>query len=1144
MPPFIPRKRPSASPPAESQPPPSKRTKVTDVSQSEPRSVLGLQRTKTFSVGGSDDSDSSLSDVDSDQFEDVPSSSKRHVAHAQEEEVDEDEDIEWEDAAGHENHKDLPEYKPQSDGPIEITLRKKDDDRDENWLDQVAANMKKAPSKRDKQIRICSHQLHVQFLLWHNAARNRWISDRKLQQILVQQLPVPIEKEIKKWKRASALAPREDSQATVPKSKRKGKQKATDPRQERDWGRPSQRLEEGKPDMSNGDPLIILMKVLSAYWVRKFAITAPGLRKRGYGTARERKQTIRSLKNNEYDLEEHGERVQGIQELREMAKKNEGSRDVGAQLFTALLRGLGIEARLVASLQPTGYGWTKAEQMLPKKATQKVDVDISSDDSGSDDVKSISEIAKANDSNRKRKRTGTTKKAPDSDSDDSSIIDITPSKPRKQPQKYDRDHPFPIYWTEAISPITNKVLPVSPLVIAYPVATNAESISTFEPRGIKAEKTKTVMAYVVAYSSDGSAKDVTVRYLKKQIWPGKTKGFRYPVEKVPVYTKHGKIKRYEEYDWFKRVMSFYIRPDLLRTPADDIEDATDLVPQQAEQKSANQDVDTLQSLKTSPDFVLERFLRREEALRPGSQPVREFVSGKGENLKHESVYRRADVERCLTAESWHKEGRRPLAGEAPLKLVPVRAVTITRKREAEEHERVTGEKQKQGLYSWDQTEYIIPPPIVDGIIPKNSYGNIDCFVPSMVPRGAVHVPLRGTVRICKRLEIDFAEAVTGFEFGNKRAVPVCTGVVVAKEYEKAVREAWREYNEAQRLKEEKKLESIVLETWRRFVIGLRIRERVRDTYGEGDVDDLVTGKSKEQPIMLASEDEMIPQTGVSNTNGDEFEGGGGFLLESDEEAAGSDLEVGYHPNDDREMGRPSISAHSVAKGKEREAEAEYPTPISPLKPAVRRQRPGNFTLADPDSEHEDGAVSELASALPSDEEGSDDDAINLNMDVKPTTRRGLAETSSEDNETDESEEEVSDEGNDEDDADSDDYTRARSARRPKSNAGKGSSSGVRTRTSRGPNTSAVSKRTPTNQSAPSHQRTRTTTRSTKKPDAPLSSTTDAENDEEDCVMPNSNSKSKSGPKASLKQSVEAGTPRKRILLRRDSTLVTSPYFAD
>ncbi len=154
----------------------------------------------------------------------------------------------------------------------------------------------------------------------------------------------------------------------------------------------------------------------------------------------------------------------------------------------------------------------------------------------------VSERA-ARDSGRRKGRANDNAAEADSDQDDASVIDITPSRPKRQPQKYDRDHPFPIYWTEAISPITNKVLPVSPLVLTTHVATTPDILATFEPRGIKAEKTKTVIAYVIAYSSDGTAKDVTVRYLKKQIWPGKTKGVRIPLEKIPIYDKNGKANR-------------------------------------------------------------------------------------------------------------------------------------------------------------------------------------------------------------------------------------------------------------------------------------------------------------------------------------------------------------------------------------------------------------------------------------------------------------------------------------------------------------------------------------------------------------------------------------------------------------------------
>lgn len=1126
MPPFIPRKRPSASPPTSSRANPPKRAKLTDVLDAESRNAPSLQKHKTFSIGGSDDSDSSLSDVDSDQFEDslvAPLKVKKASVPAHEQLEEDDEDVDWEDAAGEaagqedDYQQNLPEYKPQSDGPIEVTLRKRDDEND-NWLEQVAAKMKKGPSKRDKQIRICAHQLHVQFLLWHNAMRNRWISDREVQRVLVHQLPPPIKNEVEKWRRASGLQPLEDAATKTTKARKRGRQKAPDPRRERDWGRPSERLENGKPDMSNGDPLIMLMKILAAYWKKNFSIVAPGLRKRGYGTTRERKQVIQSQRKDDHDPEQHGERILGIHKLRELAQNQEGSRDVGAQLFTALLRGLGIEARLVASLQPSGYGWTKTEQLLPKGPTQgrSAVFDSSSDESDTEeDVKSISEVARGGRKRKSKGKDAATKIEISSDTDDASIIEVTPSKRKRQPQKYDRDHPFPIYWTEVISPITNKVIAVSPLVLTTPVATTPEILASFEPRGVKAEKTKSVMAYVVAYSSDGTAKDVTVRYLKKQIWPGKTKGFRMPIEKIPIYNKNGKVKRYENFDWFKRVMSCYVRPDLLRTAVDDIEDATDLVPQQAEQKNADQDVDTLQSLKSSAEYVLERFLRREEALRPDAVSVRTFTSGKGENLKDEPVYLRRDVERCLTAESWHKEGRRPKAGESPMKLVPVRAVTITRKREAEEHERVTGEKQMQGLYSWDQTEYIIPAPIVDGKIPKNAYGNIDCFVPSMVPRGAVHIPLKSTVRICKRLEIDFAEAVTGFEFGNKRAVPVCTGVVVAKEHERAVRDAWREFNEAQRVKEEKKLEAAVLETWRKFVIGLRIRERVRDTYGEGTVDELAVGRSVQQAIMVESDLEDSLNRDEGEAVEDEFGGGGGGFLLSDEEQPGSDLEVGYHPNDDQGIttARQQNIPDSIT---ERAVEAEYPTPssVSPLKPAIRRQRQGNSTLADEDNEIS-SLSSTPASSIDAVEGGTELVDGTNNRHIKGDDDAGIED------------------GSDGRDDESEDYTPTRRKVRPK----------VTTPAQKGRPRRNTKKPMP-EKSPPKPSRTSTRAKQRVHPSSYIMDDGGEDEGEDEDEDEDEDSRTKSTPKSKRRSqpTPKRCTPKRRVL-RRDSTIVTSPYFA-
>ncbi|KAI9704803.1 MAG: hypothetical protein M1836_006583 [Candelina mexicana] len=980
MPPFVARKRRESTPPAgSSKPQPAasrksgKKPTLFDALDAKPKPTSTLQDNKAFLDGLADgDSSSSLSDVSSSDFEDVLRShpSKRRKIEAAESDDDEDdEEMDWEDAIAPVLSAPVTPTAENS-GPLEFTL-------DKNTHNKSAASLhglKKGPSKIERQIRVQTHCMHVQFLLFHNLVRNAWMCDKEVQNILVGHLTPGINKEFQRWKEATGVSDEPKEEAIL---QRKGKGNVTatsakgaapQERSQRDWGKQAERLEKGVPNLSRGDPLIRLMKVLSAFWKKKFRITAPGLRKQGYKQLPVLEAEIASFQKGEHDAEEHGERIKDIEQFREHARKCEGSRDVGAQLFTALLRGLGLDARMVANLQPVGFGWSKAEDDTAKKREKKNGVgasssrahQISSDGSGAGDDHSTSSYTlrmrasphKCQTGKRKSKliisKTGTrgrkssncgngTAVLPEDSSDlsnpsdgERSVIDITPSdRPTKA---YDKDLPFPVYWTEVLSPISNKYVPVDSLILPQSVATNPDLLAMFEPRGAKADNAKQVLAYVVAYSADGTSKDVTIRYLKRHMWPGKTKGVRIPVERTPVYNKRGKVKRYEDFDWFKSVMSGYARSAKQRTVADDIEDEDDLKPVKLVRKTEHKE-DTLQGYKNSAEFVLERHLRREEALRPEATPVKTFMTGKGDKAKEENVYRRADVAICRTGESWHKEGREVAPGQQPIKMVPVRAVTLTRKREVEEAEREGGEKLKQGMYSIEQTKWIIPPPILNGVIPKNAYGNMDCFVPTLVPKGAVHIPQRGTAKICKRLNIDFAEAVTGFEFGKQRAVPVINGVVVAQGNEDIVMEAWEVDEDERRRKEEGKREKAALAMWRKFLMGLRIVQRVKEEYGgEGDAhiaDEInpftrmnghkktggppqVTSKPSHSSTLPRQADDMAggflldshvseDEEGGSPLDGAPDEGGnaGGFILEQDDNGIeiikADPLEQGSYP---------------------------------------------------------------------------------------------------------------------------------------------------------------------------------------------------------------------------------------------------------
>ncbi|KAH8809005.1 Rad4 transglutaminase-like domain-containing protein [Xylogone sp. PMI_703] len=900
MPPFVPRKRlHSSSPepgPSNSKtaaqdgrgkvhgkgkgkgkltPTPSRKPTFFDDLDAGVKSKLNAEQRKAAleNLSRLDDEDSSLSSISSSEaeFEDIPALKRQKTANADASSSDDDEDIEFEDV---ETFVAPPlTSAPPPSGDLELTLTKETRISLTNPL-----GTKKGPSKIERQIRVATHQFHVQMLMWHNAIRNSWLCDKELQEILVKQLPKSFwEREMETWKRRSGLTKIEgevelqNEEGRGKPNKGKGKAKEKGRSAQRDWGGSAERLASGQVDMSHGDPILRLLKYLKEYWRMRFRITAPGLRKLGYMSLQRLDEETKSFNKEKHDPERHGECIQDIKEFRERANLLQGSRDVGAQLFTALLRGLGLEARMVASLQPVGFGWNKYEEAAERKKKQREDRDnedesISSEESSSE-VDKLSKRAPKTSKGKTRpgpKNISKTQKPqrrkPQGRGRQESPIDLSESEelsiddedeeeiaaPRVQtrppPTKiYDKDLAFPHYWTEVLSPVTNTYIPVDPLVLNIIVntANNDTNLEKFEPRGQKAENAKQVIAYVVGFSHDGTAKDVTTRYLKRHMWPGRTKGVRIPVEKIPVYNHHGKVKRYEEFDWFKTVMSGYVRGTRKcpRTEVDDHEDLTDLKPMQPERKEVKEGEETLQWYKSSAEFVLERHLRREEAILPTAKHVKMFtVKTKGGATTEEKVFLRKDVVACKSIETWHKEGRAPLPGEEPRKRVPYRAATTNRRRELAEAEHATGEKVLQGLYSRDQTDWIIPPPIKDGIIPKNEYGNIDVYVPSMVPEGAVHIPRRGTVRICKKMGIDYAEAVTGFEFGSRMAVPIITGVVVAQEHLTAVMDQWEKDEIERARKEDEKRTKAALAMWRKMLMGLRIVERVRGEYGDATED--------------------------------------------------------------------------------------------------------------------------------------------------------------------------------------------------------------------------------------------------------------------------------------------------------------------
>lgn len=126
------------------------------------------------------------------------------------------------------------------------------------------------------------------------------------------------------------------------------------------------------------------------------------------------------------------------------------------------------------------------------------------------------------------------------------------------------------------------------------------------------------------------------------------------------------------------------------------------------------------------------------------------------------------------------------------------------------------------------------PPVVKGRVPKNAYGNLDIYAPTMVPAGGSHILHPETARAARTLGIDYSDAVTGFSFKGRHGTAVMNGAVVATEFREAVQEVLHAFEDEMADEEAHRRSSEALRFWKRLLTGLRIRERINGYEIEGE----------------------------------------------------------------------------------------------------------------------------------------------------------------------------------------------------------------------------------------------------------------------------------------------------------------------
>ncbi|KAJ5136517.1 hypothetical protein N7448_005071 [Penicillium atrosanguineum] len=567
--------------------------------------------------------------------------------------------------------------------------------------------------------------------------------------------------------------------------------------------------DEDKPQYLRSTTFIDGLNEAGEIFTRRFRVNKLGLRRPHWAEDQNKlKQRLEALMLNV-------EVFLSKEDFRSQAKTMQGSRDFGAQLFCALLRSVAVEARLVCSLQPLPFSGTVKDMTPSKKGPQYIVVSSDDHETSTDErQKSGGESPTASRARRLGRPEFTSRPG-----QASARLGSIPNP---------RESSYPVFWVEAFNEAVQRWFPIDPMVtksLAKP--------SKFEP---PASDPYNSMSYVVAFEDDASARDVTRRYAKA--FNAKTRKLR--IES----TRNGE-------KWWDAALEAYEKPFL--------EDRDELEISELTSKSAAEPMPrNIQDFKDHPIYALEKHLHRNEVIFPkrviGHVGLSKTTS-KSDNL--DPVYRRSDVHVVRSADKWYRLGRDVKVGEHPLKHV-----RATRPKSGFDSDEEDNEPEQTALYAEYQTEIYQPPPVVQGRIPKNSYGNLDIYVPSMVPPGGIHVRRPEAARAARILGIDYADAVTGFDFKGRRGTAVIEGIVVACEYSEALEEVTRGMADERHRAALEARSAEALRFWRLFLVKLRIAERVKEYAGSDEEND----------------DAAASDISVKNLE----ESGGGFFPEPDQ----------------------------------------------------------------------------------------------------------------------------------------------------------------------------------------------------------------------------------------------------------------------
>lgn len=698
---------------------------------------------------------SSEDDWDSDDFEDVPIESDTR-------DVSVEQSLSAADLSGSEPESDSPGYEEMYnfDAPAEtdesITVTLKKPEEAPK-----SNRRKRVPiSREQRELRRLIHKLYLGCMLVHGQIRNAWCNDYALQLQLKQSVP----RSLKQW-----LFPEEAKVLDVVKLRR----------------------------------FLDGVQQLHAMYHRRFKVTGKGLQRPTWVTLGETPEAESLL----------------LDKFRSLVVSFKGLRDVGGQGFVALLRAVGLHARLVYSIQPPD--WTAIMEEADKGEKQKSQTPLLKTPTPPPNKKGPGLLEKI-----KLGRNGRLQLL---------------AQTRKQHVKTETavtevSSAYPIFWTEVWNKFSRKWISVDPVVLNVLELAPMRRKSRFEPPQLDPTNQ---LWYAIAFDKYGGVKDVTRRYtqyynartIKKRI------GFRSDDDNA----------------WYQRLLRGISRRRQLNLV--DVLEAKEFHNRDLAEGIPNNIAD----FKNHPVYALENQLRQNEVIYPHDDSSKcGTFRPKTKAQTVVPIYKRSHVYQLRSARAWYMRGRVLKVAVQPLK----------------EREARNDDDDDTRLYAEFQTQLYIPPPVTNGQVPKNAYGNIDVYTPTMIPEGAVLIPttkypMRMLDRAAKYiLEVDYARAVIGFDFGSKRSSTAREGgIVIAKEYEEALTAVLEALVEEAEDRKREEVEVNSLRNWKFFLTKLRIMARLDRDHG--------VVEPRRRPTPIQGTDGSSPESDFSVHDASDY--GGGFV---------------------------------------------------------------------------------------------------------------------------------------------------------------------------------------------------------------------------------------------------------------------------